>query len=334
MRVMIAALLLGSCAVAGAHYNSEECHPYYAGAGLSVAWNETIAHAMHSMTVQHLRMFNPAATVQNSIPTVDRNSKTIPWELLPSAPDMPVKENAFATPAMNLIDHILSGMGHGHDGLGIYTNGVERIVHEFHMRDLYERVLKIYQTLPEPLAALCDCLSDTASNGINEAMKVYKFVIFEHGIHTGTFPRLVDTASWVEGKKVWAPWYEKSALYDVAVYLKCATAGTDINVLSKSGRAEQGSCKTYGCDPSYWDPSRSCQCNAQCDQYQNCCPDYQQTCADQPSCRKFGCDPGHWDPSRSCQCNEACSDYDNCCADYWSRCNDALEKPDAPLQLV
>ncbi|CAF4489441.1 unnamed protein product, partial [Rotaria magnacalcarata] len=42
-------------------------------AGLSSNYNESIAHAIHSMTVQGLQLFNPRANDQNTIPTVNHN---------------------------------------------------------------------------------------------------------------------------------------------------------------------------------------------------------------------------------------------------------------------
>lgn len=41
--------------------------------GLAPNYHENIAHAVHSMTVQGLRMFNPQATVKNAVPTVNLN---------------------------------------------------------------------------------------------------------------------------------------------------------------------------------------------------------------------------------------------------------------------
>ena len=51
--------------------------------GLSENFNETIAHTVHSMTVQGLQLFNPRATENNQVPTVnmDRHSseKVVPY---------------------------------------------------------------------------------------------------------------------------------------------------------------------------------------------------------------------------------------------------------------
>ena len=55
---------------------SASCQSYFKGAGLSPNFNETIAHSVHSMTVQALRRFNPRVTAANHVPTVnlDRNA--------------------------------------------------------------------------------------------------------------------------------------------------------------------------------------------------------------------------------------------------------------------
>lgn len=40
---------------------------------MSKNFNETIAHTIHSMNVQGLRLFNPQATEDNRVPTVNHN---------------------------------------------------------------------------------------------------------------------------------------------------------------------------------------------------------------------------------------------------------------------
>jgi hypothetical protein len=39
----------------------------------------------------------------------------------------------------------------------------------------------------------------------------------------------------------------------------------------------QNSCANYGCGDRY-EPSHSCQCTSKCDEYHNCCADYQHSC--------------------------------------------------------
>ena len=52
---------------------TSDCRDLYSSYNLSPNFNETIAHAIHSMTVQGLRMFNPRATEDNTVPTVNHD---------------------------------------------------------------------------------------------------------------------------------------------------------------------------------------------------------------------------------------------------------------------
>ena len=66
--LLIAAALICSTAAANA-----PCSSLYVSYDLSPNFNETIAHSIHSMTVQGLRLFNPLATEDNRVPTVNHD---------------------------------------------------------------------------------------------------------------------------------------------------------------------------------------------------------------------------------------------------------------------
>lgn len=68
--LLICAALLCTSAAAQSH-----CRELYVSYDLSRNFNETIAHSIHSMTVQGLRLFNPRATEDNCVPTVNHNIK-------------------------------------------------------------------------------------------------------------------------------------------------------------------------------------------------------------------------------------------------------------------
>lgn len=140
------------------------CDQLYKARGLSKNFNETIAHAIHSMNVHGLQMFNPRADDINSIPTVnlDRSSDV---KVLPFAPNYPLG-NDFFTESMNMIDRILGEIGNEKDGLGPNWSPVERIAHAFHMRDLWHRIKVVYDKQTLPSDDLCVCLIDTRANGI------------------------------------------------------------------------------------------------------------------------------------------------------------------------
>lgn len=99
------ALFLVTLAVAHGIPHSR-CSKELRAAGLSANLNETIAHAIHSMTVQGLQLFNPRANEHNTIPTVNHNlhSKT-EGKVLMYAPNDPLPSDYFDF-TMNMIDKV------------------------------------------------------------------------------------------------------------------------------------------------------------------------------------------------------------------------------------
>lgn len=68
--------------------------------------------------------------------------------MLPYAPEDPRGEY-FTTETMNIMDAILSRIGLDDDGLGPNWSSTERIVHKFHMIDVWHRVKEVYQEVLE-----------------------------------------------------------------------------------------------------------------------------------------------------------------------------------------
>lgn len=70
------------------HPTGDICFQLYTEAGLSSNFNETIAHAIHSLTLNELWAFNPAATEENGIPVVNPrlNDPTTNVRVVPNAP--------------------------------------------------------------------------------------------------------------------------------------------------------------------------------------------------------------------------------------------------------
>lgn len=131
-------LLLALFATAVVAAPSPICKDAFQKAGISSNYNETIAHAIHSMTVEGLQLFDPLATEQNRVPTVNQDLSQV-QKVLPNAPHFHTSSN-FATQTMNILDKILSTVGNSKDGLGAHWSSVERIAHVFHMWDLWEKV--------------------------------------------------------------------------------------------------------------------------------------------------------------------------------------------------
>jgi hypothetical protein len=71
MKAFIALFLVTLAVARGAP--NPRCAMQLRAAGLSSNHNETIAHAIHSMTVRGLQLFNPRANEHNTIPTVNHN---------------------------------------------------------------------------------------------------------------------------------------------------------------------------------------------------------------------------------------------------------------------
>ena len=146
-------------------------------------------------------MFNPKATVNNKVPTVNLNL-TGTNLVLPYAPDFTTGAD-FSSSTMNAIDTILHTLGTQSDGLGPNWSPTERIVHHFHMQDLWQRVHDVYEekVLPsnQDYTAACACLMDVRDNGVYDNVQW----VAEH-YKVGTpitllnrpIPKLADSSSW------------------------------------------------------------------------------------------------------------------------------------------
>ena len=204
-----------------------DCRQLLLKSGLSENFNETIAHAVHSMTVEGLQMFNPRATVQNHVPTVNMDRRS-PHKVVPYAPEDPL-DSDFSTETMNVIDKILLNVGRENDGLGAYWSPLERVVHKFHMYDVWARVLEVFEAQVSgnpPSDEVCGCLVETKDNGIYAAVEW----VSDH-YDSGTpitllnrpIPKLTDSASWDIWRTRLLYYYQPATLHDAAHYLYCAT---------------------------------------------------------------------------------------------------------------
>lgn len=225
MKILLSLLLAGFALASAKPANT--CHKLLLDHGFSANFNETVAHTIHSMTVQGLQLFNPKATEKNTVPTVSMDRSSI-VKVVPCAPDDPVGSD-FTSFAMNTFDKILSNFGLDNDGLGPYWSPLERVAHKLHMWDVWVTVKDVYVTkvLPNPPKDdVCDCLLDTESNGIFQAVKW----VSDH-YDSGTpitllnrpIPKLTDAASWAVWKERLLWYYTEQNLLDAAKYIYCAT---------------------------------------------------------------------------------------------------------------
>jgi len=200
---------------------------------VSPRYAETIAHAIHSLTVQDLKNVFGAekATEDNAIPTVARdlyghkaNNGTEKF-----APSVELPEG-FGTDAMKTLDHVLAHLGNGDDGLGHVWSPLERVVHAFHMRDLWVR---IHDAIPRAIEDIqhmddvCSCLVDhSETNGVEDKVKwianEYKqwmpISLHEWG---SKIPQL-DKNTWPVWKKRLMFYYGEADMNDAALYMHCA----------------------------------------------------------------------------------------------------------------
>ncbi|CAG2223987.1 uncharacterized protein [Mytilus edulis] len=223
MRVFLAVLIVGVATAAPSQF----CKDIFPISGLSKNFNETIAHAIHSLTVEGLRIFHPQATSVNHIPTVNHDLRQ-PNKVLSNAPSNPIGQD-FETDSMNVLDNILSNLGSHNDGLGPNWSGLERVAHSFHMWDLWMKIFnsawKTVKANP-PHKELCKCVLDVENNGIKTAVgwvaNHYKsgtpITLLNRAI-----PKLVDATTWTVWKNRLLHYYTDEALKDAATYLHCAT---------------------------------------------------------------------------------------------------------------
>lgn len=105
MKAIVALFLAGLAIVHGAIPRSR-CTMQLRAAGLSANYNESIGHAIHSMTVQGLQLFNPRANEHNNIPTVNHNLHDKSGvKVLLHAPNDPLPSDYFGF-TMNMVDKV------------------------------------------------------------------------------------------------------------------------------------------------------------------------------------------------------------------------------------
>lgn len=204
-----------------------DCSKRFPASRLTSKYNESIAHAVHSMTVDGLKLFSLKASSINYVPTVNQDLSQAET-VLSHAPEDPT-EHEFSTATMNILDKILSTLGNSKDGLGEHWSPVERVAHVFHMWDLWYKIKDIawndVQQKP-PTNDVCTCLVAVDINGIKDAVSW----VADH-YKTGTpitllnrpIPKLVDSSSWAIWKQRLLHYYTTEALHDAAMYLHCVS---------------------------------------------------------------------------------------------------------------
>lgn len=132
-----------------------------------------VGHAIHPMTVETLKRFEPTATAANKVPTVDQYAKFSDNVLRLNAPDEPSTLKKFRTDAMNVLDGVLMHMDQNVD---VQYTMLEQVVHAFHMEEMWAEIVPVYQKIkanpPANLVQTCKCAMDVENNGILQALRI------------------------------------------------------------------------------------------------------------------------------------------------------------------
>jgi len=166
----------------------KNCDVCLTNLGVSKSFDAMVAHGVHSMTVDDLKKFDSLATENNFVPTIDFDLHS-EHAILPYAPDLKNDENETSlTEGMKVLDLVLSHMNEKHWDISAF-NPLERIVHAFHMREVWARVKiefdKINKTVQAPDSEACQCIMDLENNGIMKVMRFMAMGIREPGLVYG-----------------------------------------------------------------------------------------------------------------------------------------------------
>merc|ERR1719447_2375504 len=146
----------------------ETCDEIFATSGMNyTSFYEGAAHGIHSLSLEEIRHFFKAdAPEQNRIPTVNidfRSENVIHF----NAP-LWGYENRFDTWALKIMDWFMLN-----DQPYLFqnrANTIEKITHQYHMHEIYEKAAVIYNELlenpPNNVNGICACANDLTENGV------------------------------------------------------------------------------------------------------------------------------------------------------------------------
>jgi len=166
--------------------SANECSNVFQNGGISERFPGVVAHAIHSITVDDLRLFKPDVTSKNGIPTVNLDL-TSDSPILPDAPEL--EKSCFKTGGMKAVDQVLSHMDNKNYDVKQYSP-LERLVHTLHMKEVWNDAKAEYLNFTKfpPTKDLCRCVLDVEANGI---LKMLRFIalqirepILMYGKHT------------------------------------------------------------------------------------------------------------------------------------------------------
>jgi len=152
---------------------NDSCAEILAAANVTGRFAVAVAHGIHDITVEDLREFKgDVPCAGNGVPTVNRDLRS-ESAVLPSAPCLDDGDSPFATPAMRVVDAALTRMDDMNYDIGT-TSGLQRLVHAFHMREVWALASAQYQALAAdpPSRAACACALDVDGNSVLEELRL------------------------------------------------------------------------------------------------------------------------------------------------------------------
>merc|ERR1712002_1141672 len=130
-----------------------------------------VAHGSHSLTKQDVQFYFPNEKEDFNLPVVnpDLSSET---EILAKPVDF---EHSFKSPALRVVDQVLSHMDSPNYGLNEDFSNLAKIVHAAHMQDWWSEASRAYSELQDSETtvddSLCACIRDVDNNGIAEELR-------------------------------------------------------------------------------------------------------------------------------------------------------------------
>jgi len=146
-------------------------------AGIPSYFPGMVAHGVHSMTLPDIDFYFPNNKSDISMPVV--NPDLISTEPILFNP--PNFEHSFETPAMRVVDLVLSHMNSPHWDITLETD-LEKLVHAAHMQDVWYYAGLAYEEMkksPTPDEFLCSCIRDVENNGVLDMLRLIALKVRE-----------------------------------------------------------------------------------------------------------------------------------------------------------
>jgi len=184
MKLFLLVCLLG--ATFAAKNKASRCKNVMKKAGLSKEFAKHVSHAIHSLTIEDIKMyFNKNVGEDNGIPVVNPMLRDEP-RVLDNAPYMNYDEE-FVTDGMKHFDVIMKGVNM--DGWRLTAfELLERLSHVYHMSEIWAAAGKEYKKVAKKVdvdSELCDCVRDMETNGLAKYLQLTAFQIRYPGITSG-----------------------------------------------------------------------------------------------------------------------------------------------------